>query len=720
MHAFFEDTGKLLTGKILSSTDTACQIELSTGKRLKVKLPMVYLQFQQIDPSAFADLAQKSAMEMDVGLAWEFAPEGEFGFADLAKEYFSDQPSPIELAASLLCLHGAPHYFRRAGKGRFKKADAQTVKLALAAIEKRQQVQAEIESQAQALCEGRCPENIKTQIYRILFKPDKNSPEYKAVALAAKISQRSLLDLLQSSGAIASAYDFHWQRFLFTHFPHGVGFGSEEQLKQLGPDGFSVEDLPKASVRAFSIDDSSTSEIDDALSVQGLGSGRVRLGVHIAAPALALERAGKMDAIARQRLSTVYMPGAKITMLPQQWIQVFSLDENQHCPAISFYADFDEQTLECLETKTSIEQVWIEKNLRHDVLEKEVNEETIVGLGERPEIPFAAELAFLFRLACDLKRKREEVRGKPEVFSRPDYSFKIRPRDEGPDQMREQSKEFPSGNLALERIEILPRQRGTPLDLIVAECMVLVNSHWGLWMAALGVPAIYRSQASMAPGMKVRMGLKALPHAGMGVKAYAWCSSPLRRYVDLLNQQQLIACARHGATAALAVPYKPKDADLFAIVNQFDETYRSYSAFQQSMERYWTLRYLEQEDITSLQATHLKEGLCRATHLPLLVQAAGAVNLPRGTVVNLRIQSIDLMNLEVHTSLLAVLDSLSDTEAGDSLEDEAEEEAALEIPAVDLIDSMNLEMEDAQTSVQEAEPASPTSELVVQTMEAKA
>ena len=71
------------------------------------------------------------------------------------------------------------------------------------------------------------------------------------------------------------------------------------------------------------------------------------------------------------------------------------------------------------------------------------------------------------------------------------------------------------------------------------------------------MPAIYRSQPSLAPGIKVRMGTRPAPHAGMGVAQYAWATSPLRRYVDLVNQWQLIACARHGKTAALAAPFSP-------------------------------------------------------------------------------------------------------------------------------------------------------------------
>ena len=106
-------------------------------------------------------------------------------------------------------------------------------------------------------------------------------------------------------------------------------------------------------------------------------------------------------------------------------------------------------------------------------------------------------------------------------------------------------------------MHISTRQRGAPLDLIVSEAMILANSTWGNWLAEHGVPGIYRSQASLLPGVKVRMGTRALPHAGIGVASYAWSTSPLRRYTDLVNQWQIIACARHGKTAALVAPFKP-------------------------------------------------------------------------------------------------------------------------------------------------------------------
>ena len=178
------------------------------------------------------------------------------------------------------------------------------------------------------------------------------------------------------------------------------------------------------------------------------------------------------------------------------------------------------------------------------------------------------------------------VRGKPESFNRPDYNFHL----EGHDGRE------PDGS---ERVAITTRQRGAPLDIIVSEAMILANSHWGGWLDELGVPGIYRSQASLAPGIKVRMGTRAAPHAGLGVAQYAWATSPLRRYVDLVNQWQIIACARHGRTAALAAPFKPKDAALFSVISGFDAAYAAYNDFQSAIERYWTLRYLEQNALPS-------------------------------------------------------------------------------------------------------------------------
>ena len=667
MYALFEDAGKFQTGRILSEADSSAQIELESGKRVKVKAANLLVKFDKPSPAELMRDAQALSATIELDLAWEFAPEDEFGFADLAREYFSTQATLTEQTAALLRVFEAPHYFRRAGKGRFKKASAEVIAQALAGIEKKKQIQAQIEGWAAELGQGSCPAPIQTQLYKILFKPDKNAPEYKAVVEAARATHTAPLALLQKAGAINSAYQFHWQRFLFDNFPKGTGFPNLQAPA-------IADALPLANVQAYSIDDSQTTEIDDALSVQGLGTGVVTLGIHIAAPALALKPGDAIDQLGRNRLSTVYMPGYKITMLPDDVVQSYTLQEGRDCPAVSLYVRFDEATLALQSTETRVERVPIAANLRHDQLDAIVTEAWLKdnnfthadGVAE-PAMP-REQLAFMFRLAQHLKAQREVVRGKPENFNRPDYNFRLIGND----------GHEPKGD---EQVQISIRQRGAPLDLMVAEAMILANSTWGNWMAELGVPGIYRSQASMLPGVKVRMGTKALPHAGIGVPSYAWSTSPLRRYTDLVNQWQIIACAKHGSTAALAAPFKPKDTELFSIISAFDGAYGAYNAYQNGMERFWTLQYLKQNNITELSATVFKAfpgqpPMARADDLPLVLPVLGGGDLPRGARVQLRLSEVDDISLDISGHLLHILEadapsSAEQTEMTDDEDDSA-------------------------------------------------
>ncbi len=658
MYALFEEAGKFQAGRVLSEAEASAQIELETGKRVKVKAAHILLKFDKPQPAQFLSQAQALAQGIELELAWEFAPEEEFGFADLARDYYSAAATLEQQAAALLRLFEAPHYFRRAGKGRFRKAPAEIVQQALAAIEKKKQVQAQITDWAQALAAGGCPAPIREQLYRILFRPDKNAPEYKAVVEASRNAQLAPLALLQQAGAIDSAYQFHWKRFLFEHFPKGTGF------PPLAAPAIT-DKLPLGPAPAWSIDDSATTEIDDALSVQGLGTGTVTVGIHIAAPGLALQPATPLDQVARQRLSTVYMPGYKITMLPDEVVQAYTLQEGRDCPAVSLYVQFDEGTMEIRGSETRLERVTIAANLRHDQLDASITEDWLQDPAHAgdpvPEVAagLRAPLSFLYRLARQLKAQREVVRGKPETFNRPDYNFRLAGNDGAE----------PTGQ---EQVQISVRRRGAPLDLIVAEAMILANSTWGQWLADLGVPAIYRSQASLAPGVKVRMGTKAAPHAGIGVKSYAWSTSPLRRYTDLVNQWQIIACARHGRTAALAAPFKPKDAELFAIISGFDAAYSAYNGYQATIERYWTLKHLEQQNITEIEATVFKDNLARADTLPLVLPVLGAQGLPRGARVRVKLGAIDEVALDVTGTVIERLDA-----EATPVEEEAEDDDTL-------------------------------------------
>ena len=675
MYALFEEAGKFMSGRVLSEADASSQIELESGKRVKVKAANLLLKFEKPAPDVLMREARSLAESIELELAWEFASDDEFSFADLARVYFNDDATLVQQAAALFRLFEAPHYFRRAGKGKFRKAPAETVQQALAAIEKKRLLQLQIDDWAQELAEGRCPQPIRDQLYRILFKPDKNGPEYKAVVDASRATQTAPLALLQRAGAIDSPYQFHWRRFLLEFFPKGTGFAALQAPE-------ITEELPVAPVQAFSIDDSMTTEIDDALSVQGLGTAQITVGIHIAAPALAIAPGTPIDQLGRTRLSTVYMPGHKLTMLPDPVVQAYTLQEGRDCPAVSLYVRFDAETLAVLDSETRLERVPIAANLRHDQLDALITEEWLsdpAAAAATPNIAGVepAQLAFLYRLARHLKAQREVVRGKPETFNRPDYNFRLVESAEAPLGAE------PAGQ---ERVEISVRRRGAPLDLIVAEAMILANSTWGNWMAACGVPGIYRSQASLAPGVKVRMGTKALPHAGIGVPSYAWSTSPLRRYVDLVNQWQIIACARHGKTAALAAPFKPKDAELFSIISSFDAAYSAYNGFQNGMERFWTLQYLQQQGIQEIEGSVFREGLVRADTLPLVLGVMGTQDLPRGARVRVRLGAIDLITLDVAGTVVERLDAADAGAPADAAAAEDEDDEATAGPIAIAVD----------------------------------
>jgi len=628
-HLLFEEDGAFKAGTVLASTEASHQVELPSGKRTKVKSSHVLLPFREPAPATLLERAQSEAVAIDLEFLWEVAPQEDFGFLDIAREYYGKEPGSVEAASLLFRLHSAPIYFYRKGRGRYRAAPAETLKAALAAVE-RKRLQDELKQQhVETLKAGRAPATIAQQAIALLVKPDKNSIEYKAVEQAANEQQTTPLKLLLATGAIASPYRWHTDSFVATHFPRGTGFPLDL------PSPAASDELPLSAVAAFSIDDSATTEIDDAFSVVCDGE-HVRIGVHIAAPAVAVPRDHPLDAVARARMSTVYAPGLKFTMLPDGWIDAFSLNEGREVPVLSVYATVDAASYEILQTDTRVERVRIAANLRHDLLDEVITEETIADGAF--EAPFASELALLWKFARALLARRELVRGRPEPLGRIDYSFVL------------------DGEGEHAHVSIKPRRRGAPLDLIVAEMMILANSTWGGWLAERRVTGIYRSQSLG----RVRMSTTPAPHEGIGVDHYAWSTSPLRRYVDLVNQRQLIACA-----LGQAAPYRGKDADLFSIVTGFEALYGAYADFQQRMERYWGLRWLRQERVDRITANVIKGDVLRVDGMPFITRLPGLPDLPRGQRLELDVLGTNEVDLTLEARVRQVLAATTAVDAED-------------------------------------------------------
>lgn len=634
MNVLFEEDGSFKTAAILTDNDTSLQVETASGKRAKIKSANVLLRFREPGCAGLLDAAEAQAETIDTEFLYEVCGDAEFGFAELAREYYGHEPGAIESAAILLRLHAAPIWFHRKGKGRFRKAPPEILQAALAGLEKKKQQAAAIERMTADLLAGRLPAEFAPLIEQLLYKPDRNRLETKALEAACGESGDSAPKLLARAGGIASAHDYHLGRFLFEQFPEGTGFPPHDAVAEAG-------ELPLAAVRAFSIDDAQTTEIDDALSVTPTVDGW-RIGIHIAAPGLGFAPGSSLDAIARRRLSTVYMPGRKITMLPDALVERFTLAAGSQPAALSLYLDIGAD-LALRGHESRIERVPIVANLRHHDIEPLFNEETVAA-GDVPPFEFRDELLLLWQLANVF----EAGRGKPAANQLgKDYNFRVDwAADDG---------DGPG------RIEIEERRRGSPLDKLVAEMMIVANSTWGRMLDEAKVPGLYRAQN----GGKVRMTTQAAPHEGLGVDCYAWSTSPLRRYVDLVNQWQMIALLR-GETA----PFAPKSDALLTAMRDFELTYAAYAEFQRSMERWWCLRWLRQRDETRVPARVLRESLVRCTHLPLVLRVPSLPALDAGTPVVLDVEAIDLMDGEIRARFLEL--------APETPADEMEPEAAPE------------------------------------------
>lgn len=599
MQVLYEEEGELKVGAVLSVAPASLHVESPHGRRSKVKSANVLLEFDRPAAAEMLSEAERFSGTLDVDFLWQCCAGREFGFRDLAREYVGREPSASEAAGVLIKLHSAPVYFHRRGRGRFQAAPEETLKLALAAVEKKKRALAQIDAWAAALGRFECPQPIAALKDELLYSPDRAKAETKAFEEACRQTGLTPARLFERCGLLPDAHEYHLQRFLHEFYPGGTQFPPHEVP-------LPIQDLPLAEAEAFSLDDLGTTEIDDAFSVRRLAPGVLRVGIHIAAPALGIAPGSALDAIARERLSTAYMPGRKFTMLPDDVVSQYSLDHGEGRPAISLYFEVSEQDGALRARSSRIERVTIAANLRHaqyDALNESFES------GAKTGLLYEEELRGLWRLAKALEARR----GKPSTAAGAlDYSFSV---EEG-------------------RVRIVPRKRGAPLDKLVSEMMILANTTWGELLAERDVAAIYRVQSTG----KVRLSVHPEAHEGLGVAGYAWMSSPLRRYVDLVNQWQLAA-----ALGGRRPPFHRTSDSLLAALRAFEVTYARYDEHQRAMENYWSLRWLQQENVSRIGGAVLRENIVRLDGLPLAARVPSLPPLNPGARVELEIGAIDLL-----------------------------------------------------------------------------
>lgn len=535
--------------------------------------------------------------ELDLELLWELSiDKHHWQWEELSDLYFANHDSTAMLGLFMAICEPAIYFSYQHSDKLLKRHSSEEITERKVQYQRQQEYQQKFNAIYDALMKLEQP-NWEINPLMMLHKPDKNSLEYKAINKASKDLKLSLLELLFKLGYINSIEELLEKNFIRQYFPQGTELAEFAIVD-------NAQDLPlNAERQVFSIDELMTTEIDDAFSLSPHGDGWL-LGIHISAPSLNQDL---LD-IASERLSTVYYPGHKITMLPENVIAHYSLDQGKELPVVSIYFILDNE-LNITEQYSQLERVIIKDNLRTENLELYFNHE---NLSREHGYPYEAELKLLYKFALKL----EESRGKLSVNQlMVDYSFSFS--DDG-------------------KIQIKPRLRGNPIDKLVSELMILANCSWGRMLTNAFVPAIYRVKQPMQP---VVMTLTPNSHTGLNVDYYTWASSPLRRAVDLVNQSQIISLLRKNK------PLSPTDYAVANVVENFDDVYGSYLKFQDSMERYWSLRYLEQENITKIKATFTYRNNVQLDGIPIVLDASTITKAqPAGSEIWLKIDNINFVN----------------------------------------------------------------------------
>jgi exoribonuclease II len=377
------------------------------------------------------------------------------------------------------------------------------------------------------------------------------------------------------------------------------------------------------SLSAFTIDSALTRDHDDALSIEILEDGTFRIGVHIADVAEFIEPGDVLDREAESRASSIYLPDSRVTMLPSVLSEGWcSLKAGEDRFAVSFLLSLDSAgTVQDHEITLSV------VNIREQMTYEEVNE----------RIEKDPALRTLYDLAIKMRSRRIE-RG-AIILPLPEIHVYVNP---------------------VGMIQISRYEKESPSQIMVSEWMIAANALAASFLAEKGFPSVYRGQAECKPETdpvasehlifhyyrqrrlfaRAEMDTQPRAHCSLALSSYTMATSPIRRYTDLVVQRQI-----RQLILGLESPYS--EDDLRQLITRLGAVQSKIFLIQRKWTRYWMLKYLEQEDIHTLNALVLDQN-DRFAHV-LLPQFLMETNVPlveknafqRGEMIRVKIERIN-------------------------------------------------------------------------------
>lgn len=373
----------------------------------------------------------------------------------------------------------------------------------------------------------------------------------------------------------------------------------------------------------FTVDSPFTRDFDDALSLRRLPNGGFEVGVHIADAAEFVALGDAVDQEAEARASSIYLPDERIAMIPTGLSEgICSLRAGEKRLALSFLFQVgDSGSIEGEEIIPSVVQV------REQLSYQEVNE----------RIPEDESLQTLFDLAMKLRESR--LAQGAVILPLPEVQVHVN---------------------EMGMIQIHRYEKETPSQIMVSEWMIAANRCAAAYLATHSIPAIFRSQGECRPETDLTQSQHELfriyrqrrlfaraeldtdpqAHCSLGLPAYTTVTSPIRRYMDLVVQRQL----KHAL--ATQEPLYSRE-ELQQLITKLSVSQAKVFLIQRKWTRYWILKYMEQEDLQTLNALVLDQN-DRFAHLLIpdfLVETnvplQDKVKLPKGEMIRVKLERIN-------------------------------------------------------------------------------